>query len=89
MRARHFGDASLVEDNSVTQDATTIINAGLSYRWPKLELGLEILNLLDSDGDDIAYFFESQLQGELEPVADVHFHPVLARTFRLSAKRML
>ena len=89
LRARHFGDASLVEDNSVTQDATTIINAGLSYRWPKLELGVEILNLLDSDGDDIAYFFESQLQGELEPVADVHFHPVLARTFRLSAKRML
>lgn len=89
LRARHFGDASLVEDGSIATGATTILNLGVKYRWRETELGLQLLNVLDAADNDIAYYFESQLAGEAQPVADVHFHPVLARTVRLSMKWML
>jgi hypothetical protein len=44
------------------------------------------LNLFNAHGDDITYFYESQLPGEAQPVADRHFHPVEPRTFRLTLK---
>lgn len=37
------------------------------------------------DANDITYFYESQLPGEPEPVADIHFHPVEPRTLRVEA----
>jgi len=86
LRLRHFGDAALIEDESVLKDSSTIVNFGTSYAFGKWELGLDVLNLFDADDDDIAYFFESQLPGELTPVADIHFHPSNPRTFRALVK---
>lgn len=63
-----------------------LVNVKTGYRFRHLELDLDVLNLLDSEGSDISYFFNSRLQGEPpKGVADVHFHPVLPRTARLSA----
>ena len=44
-----------------------------------------IFNLFDTDANDISYFYESQLPGETQPVADIHFHPVEPRTLRVTA----
>jgi outer membrane receptor protein involved in Fe transport len=82
LRVRHFGDAPLVEDNSARKDGTTLVNLGLSYPLGDFELGLDILNLFDSGGHDIEYFYESRLFDEAEPVEDFHFHPVEPREFR-------
>ncbi len=84
LRVRHFGPAPLIEDNSVRSDGTTIVNAGVIYPFGQSELRLDVLNLLDSDDADITYFFDSQLAGEAAPVSDIHLHPVIERTFRLS-----
>jgi hypothetical protein len=40
--------------------------------------------IVDTEANDIAYCYESQLPGEAAPVEDIHFHPVEPRTFRLN-----
>ena len=86
-RFRHFGEAPLVEDNSVRSDPTTVVNLELGYRFSRrFAISLAAYNLLDSDDNDITYFYESQLPGEGAPVADRHFHPVEPRTLRLTVE---
>jgi hypothetical protein len=86
LRVRHFGPRPLTTDARVESQATTLVNVKVGYRFRNLELDVDILNVLDSNGSDISYFFNSRLQGESSGgVADVHFHPVLPRTARLSA----
>ena len=85
-RLRHFGEAPLIEDGSVTSEPTTLVNLSGSYKWRDVTLSLEVLNALDSKDADITYFFESQLRGEAAPVADIHFHPVEPRQLRASIR---
>lgn len=88
LRVRHFGARPLVEDASVESDPTTLVNlqAGydwIAFPWGDLTFTLDVLNLFDSDDDDITYYYESRLSGEPEEgIADVHFHPVEPRTVR-------
>jgi hypothetical protein len=42
-----------------------------------------VFNVFDTDANDITYYYESQLPGETQPVADIHFHPVEPRTLRV------
>ncbi len=85
-RLRHFGEAPLIEDGSVTSDPTTITNLSGSYEWQDITLSLELLNATDAEDTDISYFFESQLPGEASPVEDIHFHPTEPRQVRFSAR---
>ena len=82
LRVRHFGDAALNENETVLKDASTLVNLGVSYSQNNWELGIDMLNLLDRDDDDIAYFFESRLPGEVSGVEDIHFHPSNPRSIR-------
>jgi hypothetical protein len=52
-----------------------------SERW---SAQFTLLNAFDEQGNDITYFYESQLAGEPAPVEDIHFHPVEPRTVRAS-----
>ena len=46
-----------------------------------------MLNVLDSQDADVSYYYASRLQGEpAGGVEDVHFHPVVPRTARLTAQ---
>ncbi len=86
IRARHFGDVPLVEDNSVDGGSTTIVNLQAGYSFlENLDIRLDVFNLFNSNDNDISYFFESRLPGEpMGGVSDVHFHSVEPRTIRLS-----
>jgi hypothetical protein len=85
LRLRRFGAAPLIEDDSARSSATTTMNGQVSYRFgPRVALTLAGFNLLESEDNDITYFYESQLPGEASPVSDIHFHPVEPRTFRLT-----
>ena len=86
LRLRHFSDAALTEDEAVQKDGSTLIHAGVSYAFDNWEIGIDALNLLDAEDDDIAYFFESQLAGETASVEDIHFHPSNPRHIRLLLK---
>ena len=85
-RIRHFGEAPLIEDASVTSDPTTIVNLGATYDIGPVSLSLDLLNALDAEDADITYFFESQLSGEASGVDDIHLHPVEPRQLRASVR---
>ena len=85
IRARYLGEAPLIEDGSVPSADSLLLNASLGYRWGQAELRLDAFNLLDSNDDDIAYYYASRLDGEpADGVEDIHFHPLEPRALRLS-----
>jgi hypothetical protein len=77
-RLRYFSSQPLVEDDSVRQPESTLVDAKVGYRRGRFEVFVDLLNLLDSKADDIAYYYASRLAGE--PVGssmnDLHVHPV-------------
>jgi outer membrane receptor protein involved in Fe transport len=84
-RLRHFGEAPLIEDNSVRSAPTTVVNFEIGRRFgERFSVALAAYNVFDSADNDITYFYESQLPGEAGPVEDRHFHPVEPRTLRLT-----
>ena len=86
LRVRHFDDAALTEDESVKKDGSTLVHFGVSYAQESWELGLDIINLLDQEDDDIAYWFESRMIGETASFKDIHFHPSNPRAVRALLK---
>jgi hypothetical protein len=86
MRVRHFGPRPLIEDASVQSKSTTFWNGEIGYRASsRARLVLEMFNLFNAKVSDIDYFYASRLAGEPpEGVEDIHTHPALPRTARLS-----
>lgn len=84
LRLRHLGGYAMIEDNSARGDPATILNLNAGYRLGDLRVSVNVLNLLDSKDADIQYFYESLVPGELEPVEDIHFHPVEPRQLRVT-----
>ncbi len=83
-RLRYLGAAPLLEDDSVRSDPTTLLNLEAGFRFRNaMSLQLSLLNALDSEDNDITYFYESRLPGEAAPVEDIHVHPVEPRTLRV------
>ena len=88
LRVRHFGPRPLIEDTSVRSRATTIWNGEAGYQLSRTaRIVVEVFNLFDAAASDIDYFYVSRLQGEpSEGVADVHTHPAVPRTLRVSLR---
>ena len=88
LRLRYFGPRPLVEDDSVRSRASTTLNGRLGYRVNcDLRLELEGFNLTNRRASAIDYYYASQLKGEAAAHEDVHFHPIEARSFRLTLVR--
>jgi hypothetical protein len=84
-RFRHFGEAPLIEDDSVRSDPTTLVNLEVGRRiGQRFSVALAAYNVFGSRDNDITYFYESQLPGEAAPSSDRHFHPVEPRTLRMT-----
>ena len=88
LRLRYFGPRNLVEDGSVRSSSTRLLNGQLGARLsPRTELVLDAFNLLDAVASDVDYFYASRLPGEPSAgVEDIHTHPTLPRTLRLSMR---
>ena len=87
VQVRHFGPRPLTGDGAVTSGATTLVNAKLGWRWSRLAVSLDVLNALDSQDADVSYYYASRLRGEpAGGVEDVHVHPVIPRSARLTAQ---
>jgi hypothetical protein len=83
VRARHFGESPLVEDNSARSPAYTTIDLQLGYR-PSAQwlVALEVFNAFNVRWNDIEYYYVSRLQYEASPQADTVVHPGVPRTLR-------
>jgi beta-lactamase regulating signal transducer with metallopeptidase domain len=88
LRLRHFGARSLVEDDSVRSKATSLVNAQFGIRLAmKASVVVDIFNLFDAEASDIDYFYASRLPGEPEEgIDDIHTHPALPRSARVSLR---
>ena len=88
LRLRYFGPRSLVEDGSVRSSSTRLLNGQVGARLsPTTELVLDAFNLLDAEASDIDYFYTSRLAGEpAKGVLDIHSHPTLPRSWRVSLR---
>jgi outer membrane cobalamin receptor len=86
LRWRYFGPRPLLEEDSVESKATSLVELEAGYRFSRTaRLALGVFNLFNAANSDIDYFYASRLRGEpLAGVNDIHFHPTLPRTARLS-----
>jgi outer membrane receptor protein involved in Fe transport len=83
IRARHFGAAPLVEDNSARSPQYTTFDLQLGYQRPrKWLMALDVFNLLDKKWDDIEYYYASRLQGEAAARPDYVVHAGVPLTVR-------
>jgi outer membrane receptor protein involved in Fe transport len=87
IRWRHLGPYPLIEDNSVRDKGSDVVNFRGAYKAGKIELYGEVLNILNSRDKDIAYYYESFIPGfDAVPVEDRLSRVVEPRTFRLGMK---
>jgi outer membrane receptor protein involved in Fe transport len=86
LRLRYFGPRPLTADNAVRSKATTLWNLEGGYQLGRqLRMNLEVFNLFNASVSDIDYYFASRLPGEpLGGVEDIHMHPAVPRTVRVT-----
>ena len=82
VRARHFGESPLVEDNSAKSPAYTTVDAQIGFRAAKWLAAIDVFNIADVQWNDIEYYYVSRLKNEPSPVADHVVHPGVPRTVR-------
>jgi outer membrane receptor protein involved in Fe transport len=83
LRARHFGESPLVEDNSAKSPQYTTVDGQIGFRKDKIWLiALDVFNIADVKWNDIEYYYVSRLKDEASPVADYVVHPGVPRTLR-------
>ncbi len=83
LRIRYFGPRNLTESGDRKSDATTVVNANLGMQFAVgLALSVEVLNLFDSDDNDITYWYESRPTPTADLQEDYHSHPMIPRTLR-------
>ena len=89
-RLRYLGPHALIEDNSVRGGETLLVNLRAAYTpgWLEgWELYGELLNVFDSKGDDIDYYYATRLPGEpLEGVLGSNSRIVEPRQLRVGVK---
>ncbi|MBP6604007.1 MAG: TonB-dependent receptor, partial [Verrucomicrobiales bacterium] len=83
LRARYFSARPLTADESVMSRDSLTFNARAGYRQEKWDVYVELLNIFNSNANDIEYYYESRLPGEpAGGVADIHYHPMEPFTVR-------
>src|SRR3954471_22445022 len=86
LKARYFGPRPLIEDDSVRSLSSLIFNARAGYRFDNgLGMQLDVLNLFNTQTNQIEYYYLSRLPGEpIDGVADRHVHPAEPLALRLT-----
>lgn len=90
LRARHFGESPLVEDDSARSPAYTTLDAQLGFQTGQhLSVWLDVFNIADVRWNDIEYYYVSRLQNQPYATADYVVHPGVPRTFRAQIRYIL
>ncbi|MCK0532893.1 TonB-dependent receptor [Sphingobium agri] len=83
IRVRHLGPSPLIEDNSVRDPGSTVVNARAAWKGKRVQVYAELLNILGSRDKDIAYYYESYIPAaDAEPVEGRLSRVVEPRTVR-------
>ena len=63
LRMRYLGPYAMTPDNAQRASSKTSVNVRGAYRFGSKMLYAEIINLFDSDGKDIVYWYEAYVDG--------------------------
>lgn len=86
IRLRHLGPSPLVEDNSVRDKGSTVVNLRAARKFANFEVYGDLLNVLNSRDKDIAYVYEAFILGfDAAPVEGRLSRVVEPRTVRVGA----
>ncbi len=86
IRLRHFGNVTVDTNNPVAPYSTTTVNLSTGYELiRKFKIQFDILNLLGSRNNDIAYYYGYQTSVDPATRKDgLVFHPIEPRMLRAS-----
>ena len=83
LRARHFGESPLVEDNTARSPQYTTVDGQIGFQKSNQWLiAFDVFNIADVKWNDIEYYYVSRLKNEASPAPDYVVHPGVPRTFR-------
>ena len=75
-----MGDRPATEDESLTAEGFTTVDALAGLRWKNIEVAVDAQNLLGTTWREVQFATESQLQYEPAPVTGIHYTPGWPRT---------
>ena len=86
LRLRHFANRVLDSYDEHESDPFSVVNFGASYTFGQWKFNMDVLNLFDSNDQDIAYYYASRITSQAPAIEDVHYHPIEPRTVRFEVK---
>ncbi len=86
VHGRYLKDRPANETNTIVAEGYFILDANASYSFKRIELGISVENLLDSEWNETQFATESQLRNEPIPVEEIHFTPGTPFNIRGSVK---
>ncbi len=75
LRARGIGDRPANDEDTLTAEGYVLLDLVASHRLDRFELGLTVMNLLDTEWREAQFAEESRVSPEAELREDVHFTP--------------
>ncbi len=63
IRVRYLGPYALDATNTRRGESLTTVNVRGAYHWDSLTMFIEVLNLADTDGKEIVYYYPAYVQG--------------------------
>ncbi len=72
---RHINDRPANEDNSIIAKGYTVVDFNIGYPWRKLDFGIQIQNLINTEWNETQFATETRLKNEPAPVEEIHFIP--------------
>jgi len=63
LRLRYLGPYALDASNTRRGESLTTINMRTAYHWSSVTMFLEVINLADTDGKEIVYYYPAYVQG--------------------------
>jgi outer membrane receptor protein involved in Fe transport len=75
VRVKSIGARPATEDGSLTAEGFTIVDANLGLRWKRLELALDVENLLDAKWREVQFATDTRLAYEPKVVTGLHYSP--------------
>lgn len=75
LQFRYIKDRPANEDNSIVAEGYGVTDLNLGYKRNRLDFGLQIQNLFDTEWNETQFATETRLFDESQPVDEIHFTP--------------
>ncbi|WP_437297990.1 TonB-dependent receptor [Sorangium sp. So ce426] len=75
LRVKAIGARPATEDESLTAEGFTVVDANAGLRWKNVEVAADIQNLFDTTWREVQFASASRLPYEPAPVTGIHYSP--------------